>query len=196
MVTTVATQRCFHKPEKIITIDGVDYYAADEDGITYFEGDVVFNLTKTPNLPSSAFYPEFNKHFNLPFKEVMVPWPDFGLPMVKLSFWQALHKVVKRKRWKTVCIHCGHGHGRTGTAMSSLLIANLGYTPIEAVDTIRTRHCAEAVETSEQCNYLMEVDMHYNGREPLEENYPPPSMMFNWDDYEVISSEESTEKDS
>ena len=152
-----------------MTIDGVDYYSADEDGVMYFQGDVVFNLTRTPNLPSAAIYPELHKHFDMPFREVMVPWPDFSLPRVKLSFWKALHTVVKRKKWKTVCIHCGHGHGRTGTAMSALLVANLRYTPLEAVNFVRHNHCEEAVETSAQCNYLMEIDMHYNKRVPLEE---------------------------
>lgn len=171
-----------------MTIDGVDYYSADEDGVMYFQGDVVFNLTRTPNLPSAAIYPELFKHFDMPFKEVMVPWPDFSLPRVKLSFWKALHTVVKRKKWKTVCIHCGHGHGRTGTAMSALLVANLRYTPLEAVNFVRHNHCEEAVETAEQCNYLMEIDTHYNKREPLEENYPCPSMMFNWEDYDMVDT--------
>lgn len=180
MKTGTVINRCWHSPEHIFTMDGVDYYAADEHGVRKFEGDLVINLTSSPNIPQ--IIPELKEHYDLPYEEIMVPWPDFGKPRVKMSFWETIHRVIKHKGCKTVCIHCGHGHGRTGTAMSCILVAMCGTSAIDAVDIVRENHCWEAVETAEQCCYIMEVDNHYNKRELTEKNFPLASMMVNWEE--------------
>lgn len=181
--------KCWHAPKHIFTTDKVDYYAADEHGINKFKGDLIINLTSIPNVPQ-IIPPELKEHYDLPYEEIMVPWPDFGKPKVKMSFWETIHRIIKYKKYKTVCIHCGHGHGRTGTAMSCILVAICGTSAIEAVDTIRENHCWEAVETAEQCHYIMEVDNHYNGRELIEKNFPLPSTMINWEEIEYEKEEE------
>lgn len=190
-MTKVVVKRCSHPPEHIFTMDGVDYYAADQQGATRFNGDVIINLSSTPNIPY-AIPDELREHYDIPCEEIMVPWPDFGRPRVKMSFWETIHRVIKHRGWKTVCIHCGHGHGRTGTAMACILVAMCGHSAIEAVDIVREHHCEEAVETSEQCYYIMEVDHQYNDREISEENFPLPSMMINW---ETLDKDEEEAKD-
>jgi hypothetical protein len=187
-------ERCYHTPEHIFTMDNVDYYAADQQGVVEFNGDVIINLSSTPNIPH-AIPDELREHYDIPCEEIMVPWPDFGKPKVKMSFWETIHKVIKHRGWKTVCIHCGHGHGRTGTAMSCILVAMCGYSATEAVDTIRKYHCEEAVETSGQCRYIMEVDYQYNGRKLSEENSPLPSMRINWKDSDSEDDDEEESKD-
>jgi hypothetical protein len=172
--------RCFHKPEKVFDIDGVEYYAADEDGADSFNGDVMINLTRITHNPIHFMPSQLSRHLDIPYQEIMIPWPDYGIPRVKVSFWKALHTIARRKKWKKVCIHCGHGHGRTGTALSALLVANLGYSAIDAVDIVRTNHCEDTVESPDQCTYLQNIDEHYNGRQPTEETLPMPAMLTNY----------------
>jgi len=147
-----------------------------------FDGDAVLNLTKAPNIPISK-YPELTEHMDIPFEEIMLPWPDFEAPKVKISFWETLHKFVKGKGWKSICIHCAAGHGRTGTALSSLLIANAGYSANDAVDLIRHHYCEDAVESPSQCSYLQVVDYYYNDNEIKEESAPIPSIFINLTQY-------------
>ncbi|MHA2280155.1 MAG: protein-tyrosine phosphatase family protein [Promethearchaeota archaeon] len=178
----VIVKRCFHTPKHIFTMGGIDYYAADREGVTRFDGDMIINLTSTPNFP--VIIPEeLREHYDIPSEEIMVPWPDLESPRVKMSFWETIHRVIEHRGCKTVCVHCAYGHGRTGTALSCILVAMCGHSAVDAVDTIREYHCEEAVETSEQCFYVMEVDRHYNNRELTEENFPLPSMMVNWEDF-------------
>lgn len=173
-------QRCSHLPECIFTMDGVDYYASDQENALKFNGDVIINLSIRPDIPQQV-PKELREYYNIPSEEIMVPWPDFDKPKVKISFWGVLHGFIKHKKWKTACIHCGHGHGRTGTAMSCILVASCGHSAMEAVELIRENYCIEAVETSEQCFYIMEVDEYYNKRQPSEENFPLPSMLLGWE---------------
>ena len=174
--------QCRHSPQKIKEIDKIGYFAADMHGALDFTGDAMVNFTRTSDVPSSARIPQLAKHVNVTFEEIMVPWPDFGVPRVKLSFWEALHSYIMEKGWNTVCFHCEAGHGRTGTALSAMLIANEGYSAQDAVWTIRSSYCIEAVESAEQSIYLQEVDKYYNKREPDEGNLPIPSMWFHLND--------------
>jgi len=105
----------------------------------------------------------------------MVPWPDFGVPHMDPGFWQALHQYVFSKNFRSVCFHCEAGHGRTGTALSAMLIAMSGFSACDAVGHVRSIYCDEAVETWEQSIYLQELDEYYNGREIKEEDCPVPS---------------------
>lgn len=156
---------CRHFPKKIVEIDKVNYWTADEDHVMLFEGDLVINLTKIPNvhkLPEE--FVEFGDTFDIHFKELMVPWPDFGIPRVSSRFWRLVHSVANKKKYKDVCIQCGHAHGRTGTALSSILIANCGYGAKEAVEFVREAHCKDSVESEEQCGYLVSLDREFNNR--------------------------------
>lgn len=170
--------QCRHEPEYVMKVDGVDYYGADQKSALEFLGNLIINFTRNSNIPSVINISELAPHINIGFeKEIMVPWPDFGVPLVRPSFWEALHKYIKKQEWQIVCFHCEAGHGRTGTALACMLIAIQGYTPEEAVWHIRTHYCTEAVETFEQCQYLLEIDRYYNERELGEEDLPIPSII-------------------
>jgi len=167
---------CNHTPKLMLDIDDIQYFSSDAHGINYFNGDLVINLTGISNLPSALNIPELAEHIDIGFDEVMVPWPDFGLPRVHISFWEALHTYVQSKEYKSVCIHCHGGHGRTGTALCAVLIAICGYSAEESVWRVRTNHCEKAVETTSQCRYLQLIDLHYNSRAPNNETCPVSSM--------------------
>lgn len=183
---------CLHYPQKVMEIGGIEYYAASESGIPEFNGDLVVNFSGRPNIPN--LNPKFStllEHFNIPFQEIMIPWPDFETPMTKASIWRALHEMVKSNGFKRVCLHCQGGHGRTGTALASLIIATVGKNANEAVDYIREIYCRKAVETYDQCIYLQEMDLFYNNREMNEELCPIPSTVLEM--IEKVDDKESVE---
>lgn len=155
---------CYHKPQEIFEHEGISYHAADEDGVEEFSGGLVLNLTPRAHIVPSHSIPELKDHFDIRFDEVMVPCPDFGLPAVRDSFWEAIHKYAYDKGYSDVCVHCVQGHGRTGTVMSALLIALKGMTIRRAVSTVREDYCRMAVESEKQLSYLRELDRKLNGR--------------------------------
>lgn len=167
---------CYHLPEEVAEVEGVCYYCADKDGVSDFEGDVVLNFTGHPNVPHLDI-PELAQHVNDIYKEIVIAWPDLGIPRVKPTFWHALHSYIVSQGWKNVCIHCEGGHGRTGTAMSALLISLGGWSISEAVGYVRTMYCEKAVETPDQCDYLCELDEALNGRKIRVEDIPIPSVI-------------------
>lgn len=83
---------------------------------------------------------------------VAIEWEDYSPPPeeCELSFWRKLWNVIAGD----IVIACVGGHGRTGTALASLLIAGVGLSAPEAIAAVRARHCAEAIETVGQEKYL------------------------------------------
>ncbi|MFA5024157.1 MAG: protein-tyrosine phosphatase family protein [Patescibacteria group bacterium] len=169
-------QYCYHSPEEVIKIDDVHYYCADKNGVSEFKGDAVINLTGRPNVPHLNI-PELDVHVNKTYEELVVSWPDFGVPKVKATFWQALHDYISSKKWIKVCIHCEGGHGRTGTAICSLLISTCGWDAMSTVEYVRDIFCEKLVETPEQCAYLCELDEEVNNRNIEEKDIPVSSMV-------------------
>lgn len=189
--------KCYHAPELVFKIDGIEYYASDALGVREFEGEVVLNLSNQQRTISVDEMPrELIEHMVIPYKEIMIPWQDGGIPYVKTSFWQSIHEYMRTNNYKSVCIHCEAGHGRTGTALASMAVANLGWSVEEAVKYVRERICRHMVETSDQCNYLMALDYELNDREPKEESLPYPSMITMFEEYYTQKMEEEGEDTS
>jgi len=164
------TMKCSHGPTAVYAIKNVIYYGSGAMRATDFEGELIVNFTPYPNLPQSVMQiPSLAKHLRLPFKEILIPWPDMGTPYIMPEFWEALHKYTEENKFEHVCFHCQAGHGRTGTALSSMLIVNAGWEAAEAQDFVRTEYCKEAVESYSQVGYLRLLDKHFNDRSYEEE---------------------------
>jgi len=89
------------------------------------------------------------------FPEVLrVKCKDFSSPEVSHDMWIELLKILP-KGAKVLCT-CQGGHGRTGTALASILAADR-YTASEAIAMVRKHYCKEAVETESQENYILGV---------------------------------------
>lgn len=165
---------CDHKPREIFTLGGIEYHACDRDGAPSFNGDILFNLTGQSHMGSMP--DALSRHLLMKWEEVVVPWADMRVVPVKPEFWGAIHDYAESKGAKKVCLHCQAGHGRTGTALSAILITQAGYTAAEAVATIRECHCVEAVESDTQCRYLMNLEMWMTKKEYSSKVYPPPPL--------------------
>ena len=146
-------KQCYHEPVEILRVNGVGYYGADKNGVLSFDGNAVLNLSGHRNIPQLNI-PELDAEVEEPYKEIMVAWPDFGVPSVKPTFWLALHKYIRSQGWVNVCAHCVGGHGRTGTALVSLSMVLDGKGLAEAVNMVRSVYCKDAVETPDQIEYL------------------------------------------
>ena len=89
-----------------------------------------------------------------PTPRVQIPWPDYGVPRVGLSFWQALADLLPDGK---VGFGCTGGHGRTGTALTAIRMVIWSEPFLEALAKVRKDYCEDAVETMGQRLYLRDL---------------------------------------
>jgi hypothetical protein len=90
-----------------------------------------------------------------------IAWLDRKAPLLHPSFWVELAKLLKGD----VVTNCQGGHGRSGTTMVCLMmVLNPEYGAADAITHLRAIHCARAIESHEQHEYIDEV-ADYLGRE-------------------------------
>lgn len=83
-----------------------------------------------------------------------VDWLDRKAPRLAPSFWTALNEQVHGD----VMTCCQGGHGRSGTAFACLLLCNApDYDALDAIIHLRAVHCARAIESAEQHDYINTV---------------------------------------
>jgi hypothetical protein len=86
---------------------------------------------------------------------VRINWQDMTAPVhVRIDFWVRLGNMLAGQH---VGIACMGGHGRTGTCMAALMIAVDGCSGKDAIEAVRTLHCARAIETKAQEDYLIRL---------------------------------------
>lgn len=102
---------------------------------------------------------------------IPVDWPDRGIPTCNpLQFWPTLitglqGMAMGKNKGKDVptplqvAFSCFGAHGRTGTALGLMLVL-AGMGGEDAIKTVRTIHCSEAIEGKQQEDYLKWVDSH------------------------------------
>jgi protein tyrosine phosphatase len=100
--------------------------------------------------PDAAVYldPAWAERTKLDFERyLLVEWPDYGT--VELD--QLRFALQWTNQWidqgKCLEVGCMGGHGRTGTFLACLLVDREGLGAEEAIQTVRSRYCHEAVET-------------------------------------------------
>lgn len=97
-------------------------------------------------------------------KRLSLDWPDMQAPdidVINVAFWQKVWEIMPvapddlpASQAPHTIICCMGGHGRTGTCMAALLIANAGFSMANAVNFVRYNHCIKAVESQVQFTYL------------------------------------------
>lgn len=110
-------------------------------------------LTVEPKTETSSLGPRILK----------IRWADRAIPPVKPEFWSALLTELRAERDRRkltpadplrVMTICMGGHGRSGTAAASLIMCLSDYTPLDALTHVRAMHCARAIESKAQHEYL------------------------------------------
>lgn len=82
-----------------------------------------------------------------------VRWPDFALPLDATDARDALVEARRRAASERVEIGCGHGLGRTGTALAALAILD-GLNSDAAVAWVRDAYHPRAIDTPWQRAWL------------------------------------------
>jgi len=99
-----------------------------------------------------------------------IDWEDRQAPPLTPAFWPALLAELKFLQGKkgaplNVLTICQGGHGRSGSALAILIMLLTDYTPLDVLTHVRALHCARAIESKVQHDYLNEV-AKFLGREP------------------------------
>lgn len=113
-------------------------------------------------------YLELNDLISAKTDVIRFDWQDYGIPPVGLSFWQKLWELLPEGN---IAFCCTGGHGRTGTALASMLVAQ-GIPATTAIRFIREEHCQNAVETVRQEQYVRSLEAEYTGEEAIVESVP------------------------
>lgn len=150
-----------HQPTHVIKGKGWNVYCGKGADCEDLANDfnLVMNLTgrsikETHVIPM----PELAKwtHGGQKFTEMLIDWPDYGVTTLPLAFWQDLLAYMEAGKLDLL-VFCVGGHGRTGTAVASILIVALGYSAEKAIDWVRTNYCKKAIESVTQEEYLEDL---------------------------------------
>ena len=152
-----------HNPTCVYDKDGLEIWAGSKyQSEPYaFQFGYVLNCSGT-RLKSKEHRIPFKwggKYENVAIREIFLDWDNNEPPEIAPEFWGEL--VAELKSSKTsVLVCCMGGHGRTGTALASMLIAD-GWTATEAIHYIWDIYCKDAVETQSQVDYLKKLEESY-----------------------------------
>lgn len=169
---------CEHEPSHVTEINGISFWAATHKEIkpgNIPAGALVINnggpsSLKTKFTPKSIFKklpPGWDSLNKSPYRETLeadeiyMEWRDFAAPPLKPEFWGILWDAIQTQGYTDIVFTCLGGHGRTGTSLCSVLIA-AGLTAEEAVTTIRSNYCSQAVENDDQAEYLVMLSKFYH----------------------------------
>lgn len=90
-----------------------------------------------------------------------VPFPDYGTPKITTEGWKNITEAIRDtlQRGTDILIACEGGHGRSGifAAIVCYLLSPGSAEWENPVETIRKKHCQEAVETPEQEEYVYSI---------------------------------------
>lgn len=158
--------RCFHSGRQLLfTVGELKVFAGARSDLpdTYSEPTVFLNCSGYKDAENEQIgvpkgFEDLLKYV-VPTRTIDMNWADGSTPCVTPEFWLNLPSVLVKQGYKKLVIYCMGSHGRTGTALASLLMIHYKRTAYDAVEVIRERHCKNAVETYSQCDYLKDVEL-------------------------------------
>lgn len=177
--SSLSPKLAFAHPES-----GIQFFGGGKSKFEKFEfkkSDLLINLTGytitiKPPSPFVKSTPDFLKSLKKDNKDevlktedinqLILDWPDMKAPPsnVGLDFWQNIYEMSVQNNIERILICCTAGQGRTGTALSSFLLAlGIEDCPLDAMDFIRDEYSKHAIEKSCQeeyvCNLVEDFDM-------------------------------------
>lgn len=159
---TSYVMKCRHKATAAFTWEGIAFYGGSESKVSeqfFNPKDWIVVSLLGYNKNDQIITVRDSKWAELlkPYAwspNIIIDWGDMKAPPLKPGFWTALVSLAKKNKKKNILFYCMGGHGRTGTALASVLVECCGMGVIEAVKFVRSNYCKEAVETQSQIDYL------------------------------------------
>lgn len=150
---------CLHKGVKpIVTLQSsATLYVANARSLSVDYTDLILDLAGNAEgylngfVRGSQRFRALNELVHMP-EIVRLMWDDYDIPPVGLDFWLAMLPLLGGH----VTITCIGGHGRSGTAVAALLVAD-GWDAQKAIDHVRQTHCELAIETRDQEDYVLSL---------------------------------------
>lgn len=166
------TATCYHTGNKVVwaTKSGATLAGASGHGFRCDHADLLIDaagiaikevgesancLSGDPDLVN-----KLQKYVQPAPKALRIEWTDYSIPRLRASFWSALLSTFKSGQ-RVVCA-CAAGHGRTGTALACLVVADMvarngEADAAQAIRVVRDAHCERAVEAKSQARYVAAV---------------------------------------
>lgn len=173
------TLACFHEPTKVIHGEGWEICAGKRMDVMdrAHEFDIVMNLTYRSIKSDKHIIPipeleRWQTHGH-DYVEMQMNWPDYGVVELPRQFWVELLQHVEKNK-KRMVVFCEGGHGRTGTAVATMLVVGCGMLPQDAISWVRREYCNRAIESKGQEMYIFRM---YN------EAIGDPKMKLYWGDF-------------
>jgi len=156
---------------------GIEFWGAAKsklDDVKFSDGDLIINCTGyawapiapkpfTKTVPEWMSLPEiYMKATNGGEKasQLLLDWPDFKEPPedADIDFWLMILNQARENNVTRIICCCQAGQGRTGTALSALLLATGAVDePDIAIDYIRKVYNEKAIESVVQEEYLFNL---------------------------------------
>ena len=170
-MTTVFSSTCHHTGHLMaFEFDGRQVYGAGSSIIVDAKTRLVIDLAGSADRDFRSIAKFVDSESSPGFREQLIVnpvaqrlrlnWADMQAPPsgAGVSFWQKVWELMPHtpndpEGNKTI-ICCMGSHGRTGTCMAALLIANCEFSMANAVNYVRYYHCVRAVESTSQIDYL------------------------------------------
>jgi hypothetical protein len=99
---------------------------------------------------------------------IVFPWPDYSVPDMEDWLPVALWLMEQLDAGKRIEFGCYGGHGRTGTAIGTLMVLQ-GCQPGPVAKRLRDHYCASAIESESQMQFLVAMAELMELGEPTEE---------------------------
>ena len=124
-----------------------------EDTVIFPDGTRVLAsgwLQRKTGEPTPDFGLYLDPQWTPTWPNVMLDWPDFGVPQDQATADEQIREAFARARaGQRVEIACVGGHGRTGTVLACMAIL-VGVPAAEAVTWVRAAYCPRAVQEPAQ----------------------------------------------
>jgi hypothetical protein len=124
-----------------------------EDTVVFPDGTRVLAsgwLQRRTGEPTPDFGLYLDAQWTPTWPNVMLDWPDFGVPHNQATADERIRGAFDRARaGQRVEVACIGGHGRTGTVLACMAIL-AGVPPAEAVSWVRGAYCPRAVQEPSQ----------------------------------------------
>lgn len=151
------------EPTMAFRSDGIEFWGSalsNLDEIKLSDKDLIINATGShynfvPFVKSAPSWITIERG-TIPH-QLLLGWEDFGVPpeSMTIKVWKDLIAESKEQGIERIICCCGAGQGRTGTALSALLLATgIETEPDLAIKMIRRNYTNKAVENDDQEIYL------------------------------------------